>query len=103
MPQIRERADHLDDRDKAEITVQQYESELRDLPPSAKLVAKTLEEGEKSQQIIAEESLLPGRTVRYALRRLKEEDVVASRASLGDPRKEIYRLRGSEDVQRSIQ
>ncbi|GAD51349.1 hypothetical protein MBEHAL_0109 [Halarchaeum acidiphilum MH1-52-1] len=66
---------------------------LRDLPPSAKLVAKVLEyEGTLTQSELAEETLLPARTVRYALNRLDEEGVVDSRFSFTDARKRIYAL-----------
>lgn len=66
---------------------------VRDLPPSAKLVAKVLDyEDALTQSQIAEETLLPARTVRYALTRLEEHDVVTSRFSFSDARKRIYRL-----------
>ncbi|AUV81099.1 ArsR family transcriptional regulator [Salinigranum rubrum] len=66
---------------------------VRDLPPSAKLVAKVLDyEDSLTQKGIAEETLLPARTVRYALTRLEEEGAVTSRFSFADARKRIYRL-----------
>jgi DNA-binding MarR family transcriptional regulator len=66
---------------------------IRDLPPSAKLVAKTLEyNGRLTQSGIAEETLLPPRTVRYALSRLEERGVVCSRFSFTDARKRVYDL-----------
>jgi DNA-binding MarR family transcriptional regulator len=66
---------------------------LEDLPPSAKLVAKVLEYNETlSQSELAEETLLPDRTVRYALTRLEEHDVVESRFSFSDARKRLYTL-----------
>ncbi|WP_136588536.1 winged helix-turn-helix domain-containing protein [Salinigranum halophilum] len=66
---------------------------VRDLPPSAKLVAKVLDyEDTLSQSQIAEETLLPARTVRYALTRLEDEGVVESRFSFSDARKRLYRL-----------
>ncbi|MFC7068030.1 MarR family transcriptional regulator [Halobaculum lipolyticum] len=66
---------------------------VRDLPPSAKLVAKVLEyEDTLSQSELAEETLLPPRTVRYALSRLEETDVVESRFSFTDARKRLYSL-----------
>jgi len=46
-----------------------------------------------SQGQLAEESLLPDRTVRYALNRLEEVDVVDSRYSFRDARKQVYFLR----------
>lgn len=69
---------------------------LRDLPPSAKLVAKTLEyEGELTQSGLATETLLPPRTVRHALKRLEEHDIVESRISFVDARQRVYSLRGT--------
>ncbi len=66
---------------------------VRDLPPSAKLVAKVLEyNGTLTQSQLAEETLLPPRTVRYALSRLEECGVVDSRFSFADARKRIYTL-----------
>ncbi|PSQ01379.1 ArsR family transcriptional regulator [Halobacteriales archaeon QS_5_70_17] len=66
---------------------------LRELPPSAKLVAKVLEgDAPLSQGQLAEESLLPDRTVRYALNRLDEADLVESRYSFRDARKQVYFL-----------
>jgi len=67
---------------------------LDPLPPSAKLVAKTLEEqGEAKQATIIEETLLIGRTTRYALSRLDDAGVIESYPSLEDPRQMVYRLR----------
>ena len=66
---------------------------VRDLPPSAKLVAKTLEYNERlTQSQLADETLLPPRTVRYALNRLEEVGVVDSRFSFSDARKRLYTL-----------
>lgn len=67
---------------------------VRDLPPSAKLVAKVLDYNDTlTQSELAEETLLPPRTVRYALSRLEEEEVVESRFSFSDARKRLYSLR----------
>jgi DNA-binding MarR family transcriptional regulator len=66
---------------------------VRDLPPSAKLVAKVLDYNDTlTQSQLAEETLLPPRTVRYALTRLEDEDVVESRFSFSDARKRLYTL-----------
>jgi DNA-binding MarR family transcriptional regulator len=68
-------------------------SDVREMPPSAKLVAKVLDYNETlTQSELAEETLLPSRTVRYALSRLEEEDVVDSRFSFTDARKRLYTL-----------
>ena len=71
----------------------EYRDRLRDLPPSAKLVAKVLEtDAPLSQGQLAEESLLPDRTVRYALNRLEDAGIVGSRYSFQDARKQVYYL-----------
>ena len=70
-----------------------FRNRLRELPPSAKLVAKVLEDDAPlSQGQLAETSLLPDRTVRYALNRLEESDLVDSRYSFTDARKQVYFL-----------
>ncbi|RQG88937.1 transcriptional regulator [Natrarchaeobius halalkaliphilus] len=71
----------------------EYRDRLRELPPSAKLVAKVLEaDSPLSQGQLAEESLLPDRTVRYALNRLEDVGLVGSRYSFRDARKQVYFL-----------
>ena len=66
---------------------------VAELPPSAKLVAKVLEHNERlTQSQLAEETMLPPRTVRYALTRLEEIDAVDSRFSFTDARKRVYTL-----------
>ncbi len=66
---------------------------LRELPPSAKLVAKVLDGSDPlSQGQLAEESLLPDRTVRYALNRLEDAGLVDARYSFRDARKQVYFL-----------
>ncbi|MGM0604700.1 MAG: MarR family transcriptional regulator [Halobacteriota archaeon] len=67
---------------------------VRDLPPSAKLVAKVLDYNDTlTQSQLAEETLLPPRTVRYALSRLEERGAVESRFSFSDARKRLYDLK----------
>lgn len=85
-----------DDRVAAEETLSEaeYRERLRELPPSAKLVAKVLEsDSPLSQGQLAEESLLPDRTVRYALNRLEDVELVGSRYSFRDARKQVYFLK----------
>lgn len=66
---------------------------VREMPPSAKLVAKVLDyEETMTQSQLAEETLLPARTVRYALSRLEDADAVDSRFSFTDARKRLYTL-----------
>jgi len=82
-------SDALAEADKAETG---WEA-VADLPPSAKLVAKVLEYNDSlTQSQLAEETLLPPRTVRYALTRLEDAGVVESRFSFADARKRIYTL-----------
>lgn len=70
-----------------------HRAAVMDLPPSAKLVVKVLERNDTlSQQELAEETLLPPRTVRYALGRLRDEDLVQSQFSFADARKRRYSL-----------
>ena len=79
--------------DERRLTGENATESIRDLPPSAKLVAKVLEYNDTlTQSQIAEETLLPDRTVRYALSRLDEEELVNSRFSFSDARKRLYTL-----------
>jgi transcriptional antiterminator len=67
--------------------------DVADLAPSAKLVYKVLEHnGQLTQQQIAEESLLPDRTVRHALSELESVDVVEEQIYFADARQRLYNL-----------
>lgn len=69
---------------------------LHELPPSPKLVVTLLDyEGKLTQTQLAEETLLPKRTVRQALKKLEKRDIVTSRISVTDARKRIYSLNTS--------
>ncbi|MDS0281098.1 MarR family transcriptional regulator [Haloarcula onubensis] len=82
-----------EDMSASPFTQEDFRERLRELPPSAKLVAKVLEDDAPlSQGQLAETSLLPDRTVRYALNRLEESDLVDSRYSFTDARKQVYFL-----------
>lgn len=64
-----------------------------DLPPSAKLVALVLlRHPESSTAEIADRSLLPERTVRYALTQLEEQDLIEASFSVTDTRIRLYSL-----------
>ncbi|RKD88055.1 helix-turn-helix transcriptional regulator [Halopiger aswanensis] len=66
---------------------------LAETPPSAKLVFKALEyDGSLTQAEIAEETLLPRRTVRDALSRLNDAGLVEGRVSFRDARQSVYSL-----------
>ena len=66
---------------------------VQDLPPSAKLVLKVLEyNGGLTQKQIVENSRLSQRTVRDALDRLQEVDVVEKDIYIPDARQNLYRL-----------
>ncbi|MFQ5941506.1 MAG: NAD(+)/NADH kinase [Nitrososphaerales archaeon] len=68
--------------------------DLLGMPPSAKLVLKTLEyEGPLSQKDLASRSMLPERTVRLALSYLLEKGYVKKKVSLRDARQRIYELK----------
>ncbi|MFQ6050435.1 MAG: MarR family transcriptional regulator [Candidatus Hydrothermarchaeota archaeon] len=61
------------------------------LPPSAKFVFKILEyKGPLTQKEIIEETVLPPRTVRYALTRLKSLKYIKERFNFKDARQPIY-------------
>lgn len=67
---------------------------LSDLPPSAKLIHKTLEyEGECTQQEIAAETKLADRTVRSALLRLTKAELVEKKIDVRNARRRLYVLR----------
>lgn len=80
--------------DEVALSETEYRERLRELPPSAKLVAKVLESASPlTHAELAEESLLPDRTVRYALDRLEGAGLVDARLSFRDARKRVYFLR----------
>jgi DNA-binding transcriptional ArsR family regulator len=60
--------------------------------PSAKLVYRVLRESETplTTQILSERTLLAPRTTRYALRRLREADLVTRSVCSDDPRQYQY-------------
>lgn len=65
---------------------------LEDAPPSAKFVHWVLDrEGAMTQAQLADETLLPKRTVRSALETLNEEELVTEDVFLPDARKKVYR------------
>ena len=69
------------------------EDVAHELPPSAKLVFKVLEyQGQLSQKEIIEETMLPPRTVRYALSLLMSEGLVTKKLSLRDSRQGFYHV-----------
>lgn len=70
-----------------------YTKEIEHLPPSAKLVFKVLEsDGLLTQKDIISKTSLPGRTVRYALSRLKGENMIQERFCFQDARQTLYGL-----------
>lgn len=67
--------------------------ELLSMPPSSKLLLKTLEyEGELTQRDLANKTLLPERTVRLALSHLLEKGYVKKKISIRDARQKIYEI-----------
>jgi predicted transcriptional regulator len=63
---------------------------LADLPPSAKLVVVLEHEGTLTQKRLVEETRLSARTVRYALRQLKDINAVSEQISFMDARQMLY-------------
>ncbi|PGF14519.1 transcriptional regulator [Natrinema sp. CBA1119] len=69
------------------------EASLEELPPSSKLVYKTLEhEGKCTQKELIEKTKLVARTVRYALNRLEEEELIEKQVSFQDARQQLYMI-----------
>jgi transcription initiation factor IIE alpha subunit len=68
-----------------------YSKKLEKLSPSIKLVFKVLEfKGLMTQKELVSESYLPPRTVRYALSRLKKENMIEERLYHRDARQSLY-------------
>ncbi len=66
---------------------------IEDAPPSAKLVYKVLEyNGALTQKEIVERSMLSQRTVRDALTRLRELEIVSERVYIPDARQNLYEI-----------
>lgn len=88
-------ASRIDAAEESPLARPEFRERLRELPPSAKLVARVLStDAPLSQGELADESLLPDRTVRYAISRLDEADLVDSRYSFTDARRQVYFLAG---------
>lgn len=69
------------------------ENTIEDAPPSAKLVYKVLEyNGALTQKEIVERSMLSQRTVRDALDRLLELEIVTEEVYIPDARQSLYEL-----------
>jgi len=67
--------------------------ELLNMPPSSKLLLKTLEyEGSMTQRELAAKTHLPDRTVRLALSHLLDKGYVKKRVSIRDARQKIYEI-----------
>lgn len=67
--------------------------ELLSMPPSSKLLLKTLEyEGALTQKDLANKTLLPDRTVRLALSHLLKKGYVKKKVSIRDARQKIYQI-----------
>jgi NAD+ kinase len=67
--------------------------ELLSMPPSSKLLLKTLEyEGVMTQKDLANKTLLPARTVRLALSHLLKKGYVKKKISIRDARQKIYEI-----------
>ncbi len=66
-------------------------SKLKDLPASAKLVYKILaHEGNMTQKDLIDASLLPERTVRYALALLMNKELIDNTPHFSDARQTVY-------------
>jgi len=64
------------------------------LPSSSKKVLKVLHSGrELTQKDLAKKTSLHPRTVRYALKKLKEQELLTEKLKMGDLRQILYQLR----------
>jgi transcriptional antiterminator len=67
--------------------------QLLDLPPSAKLIFRALQEEEPlTQKQIAKETQLSPRTVRSSLGQLEEIEAVDERSYFMDNRQKVYKI-----------
>lgn len=74
---------------------------LRDLPPSAKLTAHVLaDDAPLSQPEVADRTLLPNRTARWALSRLEAVGLARGRPDARDGRQQRYVL--TPDASRAV-
>lgn len=72
-------------------------TELLRMPPSSKLLLKTLEyEGALTQRDLASRTMLPARTLRLSLRHLLDGGYVKRRVSARDGRQRLYEIAGLE-------
>lgn len=68
------------------------------LPPSAKLVYRVIEtDGALTQKDLIQKTTLPARTVRYAISRLREADIISERFHFIDARQSLYGLKVAPD------
>ena len=81
-----------------ETTPEQRFERLLNLPPSAKLVYKVLEQADAplTQSQIREQALLPARTTRDALSKLDDQGLVVEQLYVPDARKRLYDRRSVE-------
>lgn len=71
---------------------------LVEMPPSAKLVFRVLDDAEEplSSDEVSERTLLVRRTVRYALNKLKDAEIVDERRDFTDARRLTYEVYDTE-------
>lgn len=75
----------------------EIDEKIDELPPSAKLVFKVLEYNRQmTQKELAEETRLSVRTVRYALTRLNEKELVEKVPCFEDGRRTLYDINDGE-------
>nr|WP_128478642.1 hypothetical protein [Halorussus pelagicus] len=81
-----------------ETTPEQRFERLLNLPPSAKLVYKVLEQADAAltQSQIRDQALLPARTTRDALSKLEDQGLVVEQLYVPDARKRLYDRRSVE-------
>lgn len=74
-----------------------HRNKIEDAPPSAKLVYKVLQyNGGLTQKEIVQRSMLSQRTVRDALARLRDINIVTEDVYIPDARQSLYKLTAPE-------
>ncbi len=76
-------------------------AQLAQFSPSTKFVLKILQmNGRMTQRDIVDETTLPSRTVKYAIKKLRESNIVQEKPSLNDMRSKYYEYFNGQNLPR---
>lgn len=88
-------ADYSDNNNGTKLSKSLSSARIDGYSPSMKLVLNILESsGPLTQKEIIEVTHLPPRTARYALNRLKDEEILDVREYFQDARQNLYKVKG---------